>query len=483
MAERQLIPFNQEQWSTYWRAMEEAKEFRAANPSDPRGYITTFPTSAPPRHASGPSTIHTVGEMIEQSRHLYRIAYNDPRRPDFSYTPTTEADFKKAFATQSVRVGAALGRSPAQMKDLVRSIYAFETGGWGTHFTTSSMPKSMVNAGELTEAAKKHRPISTAVGYVQLMYLDVARNLDRHGGPNGMISAELRARAKAEPARVNELNAKAELLERMTPLLQKELADMAASNPARFTGVAKPGGKDPREELYYEFAKSDEPTKIMVDGKPLSRKNLMAGIHPLTIDKDVGPLLQAAEVSNLMARAKEKGLDKLLAAKAQELGRNLTGEKLYPMAIELMNFMGADNAEDALRTGHGNLPTTNYYREDGYSRNRLAQGKSVNDLIRTIYDEMNGAAGDPAQSPGQRSFGEAFAAVPTSATSSPLAPRAPVANNSVNNEGPVHAQLQKMAAPPPPPTMANSTANVTANTALDQPKKIKTILYAPAPTN
>ena len=194
--------------------------------------------------------------------------------------PKSEAEFQQAYA--KVATEAGLTREQA-----VR-IYAFETGGNGEYDTQAGRTSN-----------KNAKPISTAIGYNQLLTANSVNLLAGHG--DKFLAALNSAAAGLTEADRDAMDRKIEVLQKM----------IAVSRSVPYSWNA-----------HGKLARTD-------GGK---------GIHAATLDRDIGPLLQTQKLLNSVVYAKERGFPGPLAA----------------VELELMNFTGDVNGFDMVSHAAGN---------------------------------------------------------------------------------------------------------------------------------
>jgi len=178
--------------------------------------------------------------------------------------PANELEFKRAYA----RFASAAGLTREQA---VR-VYAFETGGNGTHASQSGFHGS--------------RAISTAIGYNQLLTTNTVELLAEQG-PEFVKLLTGKAAGLSEPAR--------QMMDRKIAVLKKMVA-LARSVPDEWSQHEKIGDT--------------------VQGWAL---------HAMVLDIDVGPLLQTHKLLTSVIFAREKGYTRPLTAAELEM-MNLTGD-------------------------------------------------------------------------------------------------------------------------------------------------------------
>ena len=241
--------------------------------------------------------------------------------------PKTDAAFKQSYA----KVAAAAGLT----RDQAVRIYAFETGGNGTYDGQAGIVGNRPNA----------RPISSAMGYNQLLSTNSVSLLAEHGDK---FVAVLKA---------------SEVAERKIAALQKMIAFSRTVPNA--------------------WGEHDKLAKTTQGGM---------GIHAAVLDRDIGPLLQT-----------QKLLDSVLFARMKGYMQPLTAAKL-----EMMNFTGDGNGFDMVlmpQEMRDQVPTSNFFQRGGYERNPIARRTgTVAGLFTAIETKMDRAS----QAPGAKELAEAF---------------------------------------------------------------------------
>jgi hypothetical protein len=178
--------------------------------------------------------------------------------------PANDADFKRAYA----RFASAAGLTREQA---VR-VYAFETGGNGTHASQSGFHGS--------------RAISTAIGYNQLLTTNTVELLAEQGAGFVKLLTEKAGRLSG-PAR--------QTMDHKVAVLKKMVA-LALSVPDDWSQHEKIG--DTRQGW---------------------------ALHAMVLDIDVGPMLQTHKLLTSVIFAREKGYTRPLSAAELEM-MNLTGD-------------------------------------------------------------------------------------------------------------------------------------------------------------
>ncbi len=194
-------------------------------------------------------------------------------------------------------------------KEQAVRIYGFEAGGNGRYDVQAGL-----------EHSKDGRPISTALGYNQLLVANTIGLIAKHGD---RIVEELRRRAAAASgARKRRLNSKIAALRRMMRY--------AHNLPFRWaTHVRASQGSKGR------------------------------ALHALILDVDIGPLLQTQKLVNSLDYAERRGYDKPLTA----------------AELEMMNLTGDGSGYDMIsmpKAMREKVPTANFFQRGGYERNPVA---------------------------------------------------------------------------------------------------------------
>ncbi len=207
------------------------------------------------------------------------------------------------------------------MRDIVRGIYAFEDGGWGSHETLSSMPPSLVTddkpAGTTSQTARLDFHVegvgaSSALGYNQLLTATTMEDIQFQSKP---IADRLNQLAQQDPARAAELQQKAKMVTALGGALDREVMAMAKADQSKKPEDRKAyldSDGHPTDLLYRDFLNSKEPTAA-----GMNRQDMARAVQALNLDGDIGPIIQAKELGNLLKYANQYGYDSLLQGKEQ----------------------------------------------------------------------------------------------------------------------------------------------------------------------
>ena len=310
------------QATAYWDQISAKRKLR--NEKRARGQtiaLTDYVLSQPPLYSgpakpstgktTGPSrSIPGVDDFIAASKRVYGF---QPERP------SNESEFMRSYVNAAQEIGLN--------REQLVSIYAFETGGDGTHDLQSGMIKGKANA----------RPISTAIGYNQLVATASVSLMWEYGND---IAKELRQKAQqASGTERTKLLEKANVVERMTAKAKTVPHNWGAQS---------------------ELAKTDAGL----------------GMHAMTMDKDVGPLLQIHKLRTSLTFLRRKGVS-----------RPLSGAEL-----EMLNLTGDGNGYDMVTMPsqyRAKVPTANFFLRPGYERNPVAiRNNTVAALLDATESKM-----------------------------------------------------------------------------------------------
>jgi len=329
------------QHRTYWDRVDTKRDARRAKHLLGQTYAADdYVAQQPPKYAGPelppdiakivtavkppvpPTPLANVADFLESAKEQY----------GFVPTPTTEREFKRRYAMEALAVGLT--------KDQVVRIYALETGGQGTYDMQSG----------INPITRQGRPISSALGYAQLLHANSTSELVRNGEAFIKRLSAMAAAPGTPRERAEALKAKAAILRRM--LRSARSVPNEWSHHVRFGGT--PAG---------------------------------LGIHTLNMDADVGPWLQVLKL---------KGLQE----DAVKAGRNsLSGSE-----IELMNLAGPRTGLEMMTPVARDMPTTNFFSEAGYYRNTIVRDKTAAELLRALNDRME----VNIKKPGAVEFGQVF---------------------------------------------------------------------------
>lgn len=313
------------QHRAYWSRVDAKRDARRAKHLLGQAYSTDdYVAQQPPKYAGPelpadiakivtavqppqpPTPLANVADFLEHAKAQY----------DFVPTPTTEREFKRRYAVEALAVGLT--------KDQVVRIYALETGGQGTYDMQSG----------INPITKTGRPISSALGYAQLLHANSTSELVKHGEAFIKRLLAMAAAPSVPRERADALKAKAAILRRM--LRSARSVPNEWSHHVRFGGT--PAG---------------------------------LGIHALNMDADVGPWLQVLKLKGLQEDAVKAGRTTLSGSEIELM--NLAGPRT---GLEMMTPIGRD------------MPTTNFFSEGGYYRNPIVRDRTAAELLKALNDRM-----------------------------------------------------------------------------------------------
>jgi hypothetical protein len=273
----------------------------------------------PPRKA-----LPMVPDLIQAASDHFQFT---PQRP------ASDADFKRAYA----RVAAAAGLTREQA---VR-VYSFETGGNGNY----DMQSGYRGPGT--------RPISTAIGYNQLLTTNSVELFAEQG------DAILRA------------------------LHEKAATLSGASRKAMDTKIAV-------TKKMVAFAQSVPDT--WSEHEKLADTEKGWALHAMVLDIDVGPHLQTHKLLTSVIFARAKGYTKPLTAAELEM-MNLTGDGT---GLDMVTMPQAMREQ---------VPTSNFFQKGGYERNPVASRNNTVAKLLAITNERMDVNGSK---PGAQELAAAF---------------------------------------------------------------------------
>jgi hypothetical protein len=326
---------------TYWARVDAKRDARRAKhmlaqPLSSEDYVA----EQPPKYA-GPELPAEIAKLVVEvlpptpARPLPEVSdflANAKAQFGFVPAPTTELDFKRRYAREALAVGLS--------KDQVVRIYALETGGQGTYDMQSG----------INPATKQGRPISSALGYAQLLNGNSVSELVKHGTRFAQRLIGMAAQPGTPPARAAGLRDKATIVRRMLRAARTVPNEWAAH--VRFGGT--PSG---------------------------------LGIHALNLDADVGPWLQVLKLKGLKEAAEAVGRGQLSGAE-----------------IELMNLAGPRTGLEMMTPLGRTMPTSNFFSEGGYYRNTIVREKTAAELLAALEQRMELSV----KKPGAVEFAQVF---------------------------------------------------------------------------
>lgn len=315
----------------YWKRVSSTRKARRAKMR--RGYTPTskdYVQSFPPSY-KGPKLSKSLARRWKKFQQTpagkpkkrrslptikQYLAYSK-KHYNFSPEVIPEREFKRRYAREALRLGLT--------KDQVIRVYALETGGLGT--------ADMV-AG-IHPIRKTGRPISSALGYAQLLAANTTDELVKHG--SGFLK-RLRAMADAPGVSAERRARLKDKIAKMGSMLRA-----AKSIPHRWS-------------KHVTFSKTGR-------GR---------GIHAINLDGDVGPWLQVIKLYGLKQMARRAGYT------------SLTGPE-----IELMNLAGPGTGLEMMKPAGRKAPTPNFFARNAYGRNTIVRGKTSQQLLKALEKRMD----------------------------------------------------------------------------------------------
>ncbi len=313
----------------YWRRVERLRSHRrqkkrAGKRLVDSDYVTTFP----PKY-NGPvlkqsllqrwRAFQRAGEPpVKPRKRLADVAdYLASARRHYNFVPEriSEREYKRRYALEALRHGLR--------PDQVVKVFALETGGNGT---------ADMQAG-IHPITKKGRPISSALGYAQLLAANSINVMAKHGAT---FINRLAAMVRRE----------------RVPERRQQLAAKLASLRAMYKTA---------KSIPYNWSRQ----------RALAKTGRGMGLHPLNIDGVIGPWMQVTKLADIKRLAERKGLG------------SLTGAEL-----ELMNLAGPGTGLEMMRKVARNKPTTNFFSHRAYYRNSIVRGRTAEGLIVALDQRM-----------------------------------------------------------------------------------------------
>ena len=256
----------------YWSSIAEKRRGRNAKRREHTAIgLDDYVLTQPPVYTGPKRPVNPEGEPEQPPRerkHIPVVADLLKAAADYFQwapeQPASDVEFKRAYA----RFASAAGLTREQA---VR-VYAFETGGNGTHASQSGFHGS--------------RAISTAIGYNQLLTTNTVELLAEQGHEFIKLLAEKAARLSGSQRKA---------MDRKIDVLKKMVA-VATSVPDEWAQHEKLG--DTRQGW---------------------------ALHAMVLDIDVGPMLQTHKLLTSVIFARAKGYTRPLTAAELEM-MNLTGD-------------------------------------------------------------------------------------------------------------------------------------------------------------
>ena len=314
-----------QQLRAYWRKVDAKRDARKARrllgqALTAEDYVTTFPPRYQgPELAPEISRIVTEVQPLPPERLLPNVAdFLEHARKQFGFVPkrATEREFKTSYAVEALKVGLS--------KDQVVRVYALETGGLGTYDMQSG----------INPITRQGKPISSALGYAQLLHANTIGELVKHGEDFARRLTAMAGAPGTSRERAAELKAKAAIVRKMLRAARTVPNEWSAHQRFAMT----PNG---------------------------------LGIHALNLDADLGPWIQVLKLKSLKDTAARHGYADLSGAE-----------------IELMNLAGPGTGLEMMTPVGRQIPTPNFFSEGGYARNPVVRDKTAAELLAALESRM-----------------------------------------------------------------------------------------------
>lgn len=253
---------------------------------------------------------------------------------DFEPERIPEREFKRRYASEALALGLA--------KEQVVRVYALETGGRGTADMVAGV----------NPITGRGTPISSAMGYAQLLSANTINVLQQHGDVFESRLEKMHGRS-SDPSR------RQRLAEKITAL--RKMRAVVAKIPARWSAQ-----------------------------RALARTDRGKAMHAINIDGDIGPWLQVKKLRDVKNYGTRAGY------------KTLTSEQL-----ELMNLAGPGTGLEMMTDVGMKMPTSNFFSRLGYERNSIVRGKNGRisaELLQALGDRMDSFE----KNPGAIEFAEVF---------------------------------------------------------------------------
>lgn len=311
---------------SYWDDVDDKRaQRRRKRGAGQRTTAADYAAEQPPKY-SGPAIPPDVAKIIADLKQAEPEPEPRAGLADFlSYakthygfvpTPSSEREFKRRYAEESLAAGLS--------KMQVVRVYALETGGRGTYDMQAGIDPD----------TKQGKPISSALGYAQLLSGNSVNELVTHGQSFISRLNALAAASGANARRAAALRAKA--------LVVAKMLRVARSVP------------------------NDWGHQVKLGSTPRGM-----GIHALNLDADVGPWLQVIKLKGVLQTAVDAGRP------------HLTGAEL-----ELMNLAGPRTGLEMMEPVARGMPTTNFFSRTGYYRNTIVRERTAAELLLALDERM-----------------------------------------------------------------------------------------------
>ena len=314
------------QLDSYWAEVDERRDGRRRKRASGANFTAADYVAEHPPQYSGPPIPADVARIIASLKKPEPERDELPGLHDFlaaaksqyGYVPSAvaEREFKRRYATEALRVGL----TKAQVVD----VYALETGGRGVYDMQAGIDPE----------TRRGRPISSALGYAQLLAGNSVNEVAKHG-PTFIRRLEGMARTPGvSPGRAAYLKRKAGVVRKMVRA--------AKSVP-------------------YQWSRH-----VALGNTPRGQ-----GIHALNLDPDVGPWLQVIKLRGVLDHGISAGRTRL------------SGPEL-----ELMNLAGPGTGLEMMTPIGRRMSTANFFSRPAYGRNTIVREKTGAELLAALEQRM-----------------------------------------------------------------------------------------------
>jgi hypothetical protein len=326
---------------SYWKAVDEKRELRKRKYHANQAFVASDYISEQPPKYNGPSLPSDIAKIIAELKppgpEIPRPTVADflsNAKAQFAFVPAkiSESEFKRRYAEEALRTGLT--------KAQIVRIYALETGGRGTYDMQAGIDPE----------TKQGKPISSALGYAQLLDANSVNELVKHG-----------------PGFIRRLEAMA-----ATPGIGTNSA-MAFRAKAAIVGKMLRAARSVPNEWNHHVRFGATPAGL--------------AIHVLNLDADIGPWLQTLKLKGLLQTAAAAGRDQLSGAE-----------------LELMNLAGPRTGLEMMQPIARGMPTSNFFSQGGYYRNSIVREKTAAELLAALNERME----VNVKKPGAVEFAAAF---------------------------------------------------------------------------
>ncbi len=253
-----------------------------------------------------PKQIAVVADLLRSAKEKY----------GFAPMMLGDEEFKRRYAAEALRLKFT--------KDQIVRVYSLETGGYGAFDMQAGY----------NPVTKKVKPISSALGYAQLLNANSVEVLGKYGAG---FAARLEAMAAlaSDAERARHLHAKARVVRAMA----RDAHAVGDSWPAHVRFGGTPKGQ---------------------------------AMHAMNLDADVGPWMQIQKLDSTRAYAVKRGMPVL------------TGGEL-----EMMNLAGPGRGFEMLTPVAKEASTANFFDRGGYERNPVVHNKTAAQLLTRMNEIMD----------------------------------------------------------------------------------------------